>query len=365
MPESLSTTPRVQVPEIDWLKGFCILCVVCIHAAFLEGTQTYRFVINRAVPVFLVLFGLTSELWWQRARANELPNATKQWFVGRFARVVPGYWAMMAAWWLAVTFWQRPDDNLTLGWPQFVMTVLGIAGWVGTSWFVTLILQYIVLFPWLRRVPSGLWAILPLAATAAITGITALYVFEVMKLGDVVFGKNVQNMYYYWVIFPRAIWHVTAGMFIARWWQGRINLPITLAAIVVCVIGAFVTIDVRHVEWHLEGRVREVALLHLLDVPLTIALLGVFRWLPLPDFARRFLGWCGRWSWGIYLAHLFIHEIGRIAGFNPTLYPHTTRAAYALLLFVSGAAIAVTLQKLATAVFTAVRSRSSVGVSVG
>src|SRR5688572_24935436 len=124
-------TPRVHVPEIDVLKGFCVLCVVAIHAAFLADTTTFRFLIDRAVPVFLVLFGVTSDLWWRR----NSERSTRRWYVSRLRRVVPGYWAMMTAWWLVVALWHRPDNDLTLGWTQVVITFLGSAGWVGTTWF--------------------------------------------------------------------------------------------------------------------------------------------------------------------------------------------------------------------------------------
>ena len=57
---------RDHLPELDWLKGFSILSVVCIHAKLYADTAAFNGVVNRAVPIFLVLFGVTSELWWER-----------------------------------------------------------------------------------------------------------------------------------------------------------------------------------------------------------------------------------------------------------------------------------------------------------
>lgn len=337
-------TPRLHVREIDVLKGFCILCVVAIHAAFLADTAIFRFLIDRAVLVFLVLFGVTSEFWWRRSREQE-SGATRRWYRGRLGRVLPAYWAMMTCWWLTVALWHRPDDDMTLGWPQVIITFLGSAGWVGTTWFVTIILQFILLMPVLRRVPSGLWSIPVLGVAALSTWAATVFMLEVITAGKVVFGNNVQDMYYYWAIFPRALWHVTAGIFIARWWHARVDLVAMGLALAVTVAGAvYLTLE-RPVFWDTPARLQQLALLHLLDVSLAIALLGLARWLPLPGIVQRALAWCGRWSWGIYLAHLLLHEVARIAGFDPTLYSHFVRAFYAVLLFGFGALLAVGVQR--------------------
>lgn len=102
-------------------------------------------------------------------------------------------------------------------------------------------------------------------------------------------------------------------------------------------------------DWTLAAR--HLACVHLLDVPLAIALLGTCRWLPLPRFAKAGLGWFGRWSWGIYLAHLLVHEVARIAAFDPTRHAYEMRAAYAFALLASGVLIAVAAERTAT-VFT-------------
>jgi hypothetical protein len=50
-----------RLPEIDWLKGFAILCGINNHSGATNGTWVYDHVISRAVPVFLVLFGMNAE----------------------------------------------------------------------------------------------------------------------------------------------------------------------------------------------------------------------------------------------------------------------------------------------------------------
>ncbi|HMJ14605.1 MAG TPA: acyltransferase family protein, partial [Polyangiaceae bacterium] len=279
-------TAGERLPEVDLLKGFCILCVVAIHARLLGGTAVFYFVIDRAVPIFLVLFGVTSELWWRR-NSGQASGVTRRWYVGRLVRVLPGYWALMASWWLVVALWQRPDNNLVLGWPQLVISFLGSAGWVATTWFVTIILQYIAIMPWLRRAPGGRWAAVVLSVAALSTFLSAVFLLGVIHLSEALFGKNVQELYYFWISLPHVLWHVMAGIFIARWWQGKVPLPATGIAIAVAVAGAVAASFGRPEASDITGRLLLVACMHLLDVPLALALLGLFRWTPLPDVARR------------------------------------------------------------------------------
>jgi peptidoglycan/LPS O-acetylase OafA/YrhL len=220
--------------------------------------------------------------------------------------------------------------------------------------------------PVLRRVPGGLWSIPVLGVAALSTWATAVFMLEVITAGKVVFGENVSDMYYYWASFPRALWHVTAGIFIARWWHARVGLLAMGLALVVTVAGAvYLTLE-RPVFWDDGARLQQLAVLHLLDVPLAIALLGLARWLPLPGIVRRALAWCGRWSWGIYLAHLLLHEVARIAGFDPALRSHLVRALYAVLLFGFGTLLAVGVQRATralAAVFPPARGIAGVRVT--
>lgn len=337
------TEQREHIPEIDWIKGFAILLVICIHAELYEGTWFYKLLINRAVMIFLVMFGVNSELWWQREERRGREHVTRRWFVSRLRRIVPGYWAMMAAWWLAVVFWRRPADNLILGPLQAVVTFFGYAPWVGTSWFVTVILVYILVFPALRRALSVLPVVVSLAIGAFSAWASGKFMFDIIDVGKALLGNNIQwpGWYYHWIFAPRALWHVVAGVFIVRWWGGHIGPRVTIAAVVLTAIGVAATIIARGDPEDVYGPMRELSVAGLVDVPLTIALLGIFRVARFPKPVQSFLGWCGVWSWGIYLAHLLIHELIRIGGFKAGLAPQHYRAAYAVLLFVSGSALAV------------------------
>ncbi|HMJ10026.1 MAG TPA: acyltransferase family protein, partial [Polyangiaceae bacterium] len=158
---------RGHVPELDWLKGFAILAVICIHAKLYSESVFFLQVINRAVHVFLVLFGISSELWWARERARGISSPERAWYSGRLARILLGYWAMTAIWWLVVALWQPPPGNLRLGAVQALLSFFGYAPWIGTSWFVAIILQYILVFPFLRRATLAVHPALCLVISAA------------------------------------------------------------------------------------------------------------------------------------------------------------------------------------------------------
>ena len=83
---STMTDARNHLPELDRLKGFAIACVVCIHAELYSHTLFFDRIVNRAVPIFIVLFGVTSELWWKRAQAAEADRSpVARWYRTRFA----------------------------------------------------------------------------------------------------------------------------------------------------------------------------------------------------------------------------------------------------------------------------------------
>ncbi len=333
---------RGHLPELDWLKGFAILAVICIHAKLYADSVFFLQIINRAVHVFLVLFGISSELWWQREETKRDVRPDRAWYWGRLRRIVPGYWAMTAIWWLVVAAWRPPPGDLTLGVPQAIVSLFGYAPWIGTSWFVAIILQYVLLFPLVRRVTVRVPPALSLIVSAAAAFASCWFLLQIVVAGKALLGDNVPwpGWYYQWIFPPRVLWNVVAGVLVARFWQGRVSRRATLVAAALTVLGAFVGVFARESHDKL-GPVREMAVAHLVDVPLSIALLGFFRWTPLPGFVRNFLTWCGLRSWGIYLGHLLIHELVMIAGYTPFAASQSVRAAYAVLLFAGGAALAV------------------------
>ncbi len=60
----MSAGPRDRT--IDCLEGAAILAVIAIHAGVLEGSRLMTHLLNHAVPVFVVLFGLNAQQWCMR-----------------------------------------------------------------------------------------------------------------------------------------------------------------------------------------------------------------------------------------------------------------------------------------------------------
>ncbi|HMJ14803.1 MAG TPA: acyltransferase [Polyangiaceae bacterium] len=341
--DASSTSKRDHIPELDWVKGFAILCVVCIHAELVEGSFVFRRLIDRAVLVFMVLFGISSELWWLREEKRNPDQLLRNWYVGRLSRILPGYWAMMAIWWSVVVLWRPPEGSVHLSWQLALANVFAYAPNIGTSWFVTVILQYILVYPLLRRAITRPTAPVILAIAALVTWWTGWKMFDIVDVGKEILGGNIQwpGWFYHWIFGPRALFNVVTGILVARWWRGRLSLPVTLAAVALTLIGQYAAMIARGEESDNIGPIRELAVIQLVDVPLALALLGLCRWVPLSDSVRRFLAFCGIWSWGIYLGHLLVHELIGIAGYKPRGSPQYVRALYALALFALGVPVAV------------------------
>src|SRR5260221_8137169 len=135
-----------RVPEIDRAKGLAILLVIGIHAKIAEGTLVHEQIVSRAVPIFVVLFGLMSELSFRRERETGRPLF--RWYLRRLERLYVPVWGMAALWWLAVLYTKRPPLPVD-GWSA-ALTFLGYSPWIGPSWFVTLVVQLVLVFPLLH-----------------------------------------------------------------------------------------------------------------------------------------------------------------------------------------------------------------------
>ncbi len=324
-----------------------------IHAVLAEGTLFYRRVIDRAVLIFMVLFGMSSELWWQREVARDPEHATRNWFRGRLSRLLPGYWAMMAIWWLVVVLWHPPEGSIKLSVPLALASIIGYTPSIGTSWFVTLILQYILLFPLLRKSLSGRWYLLVLPLSALATWWTGWKMFDIVDVGKAILGDNIQwpGWYYHWIFGPRAVFNVVVGILFVRFFKGRMTPQLTMIAIVLTIIGEYAANVARGDLSDDIGPIRELSVIQLVDVPLALALLGIIKVLPIPEFLRRFLGWCGIWSWGIYLGHLLVQELLNIYGAHPRLSNQPARALYGIVLFLLGVPVAVVADRLRKLLF--------------
>ncbi len=284
------TSPRL--PAIDLVKGCAILGVLFIHSQALgDGLRgsflrdaPFLYVINQAVPIFVVFFGLNSELWWRQRPGWPLA----EWYASRIRRILVPMWAALPVWWALALALRPAEVVLTRTLPLW-----HAAGWlsqVGTGWFITMIIQLVVVFPLLRAAGTGL----ALAAGLACTLACVRFQLRLMAL---LAGVDLFN---YFVFSPRFLGHVALGMWLAPRVErlGGRAAVLGAAMFVLCVAGAE----------RLLGATLEPYAAALVPLPLTVFLLAGFRLLPRLPGATDALAWLGRHSYGVYLGQLLTHN---------------------------------------------------------
>lgn len=322
-----------HLPVVDRVKGVAILFVVAIHAKIGEGSLFHEHVVNRAVPIFLLVFGMMSEA--SLGRALGAGGTLSAWWWARFRRLFVPIWAAGALWWLGF-YWVKPPYDL--GAPELLLTALGYSPWIGPSWFVTLVLQLILLFPalhWaLNRV--GPWGLL--GVSALVTAYTAYHTLQIVDFGREVISANVPppGWFYVWVFPPRSLWLVVAGMVVARTLGPRLSLRAAVWAVVIATLVLPAVRLVRPDEF-IVGQLRVVVMMHLFDVPVSLAVVGILSNLRVPGFVAAPLEWCGRHSWGLYLGHVAVFEILHMLDVFPEGGPPSIRWTYGAFLLATGA----------------------------
>ncbi|HEV7732168.1 MAG TPA: acyltransferase [Candidatus Binatia bacterium] len=303
------TAPGQRIVAIDMLKGAAIVWVMLIHAEALRDRLVMVHVFNHAVPIFVVLFGLNSELWWRRRTWADLGT----WYVSRARRLYVPIWAMLVVWWAMALWFQRP--LIPLSWKLLVWHAVGDLEFVGTAWFVTLILQLVVLFPFVhfvaRRLGLGVTLLLGIAAT----------VLSVAFRMELVAWIGISGMRSF---SPRFLGHVAFGMLLAHhldWLRWRTAL-LCMALVVPC--------------WTSHAGVLLPALgpyaERLLDLPLTLALLVAMGAFADVTLVARPLAWLGVHSWGLYVGQMLVHNaFGFTMGYRNAL-ARIDSGVYALIL---------------------------------
>lgn len=285
-PVAPTGTERDRDSAIDMAKGCAILWVLLIHSQALHGNLLFRQVVNQAVPVFVVLFGLNSSLWWRRRGVRDLGA----WYRRAVRRIMLPVWGALAVWWVLAVYYH--PFGVWLSWWLPIVQVLGYLLYVGTGWFVTMIIQLVALFPALefarRRVGLGVLLPLGLAATAVVTW------YGLAIVGAV-------GLFNYWILSPRFLGHVTFGMLLAR---HRERLTPAVGLLAAAVLAGCAAADVAGVGPPWKQQLEAMG-----GLPLAVVLLVGLRSLaPIPVLAPT-LVWLGQSSYGIYLGQLLTHNL--------------------------------------------------------
>lgn len=350
MPEAIryrrrvpSSRPAERLPEIDMVKGVAILGVTLIHSTVLgEDSQPMMLLFTHAVPIFLVLFGVNTESWFAR---RDPRGRTRVWYERGVKRILVPTWATLVVWWALVLVFQPPTVRVTASLPFY--HALGYMKQVGTGWFITVIVQLVILFPLFHRLARRFGIGWLVAVTGAITIATLVWMHRIRwEIG----------LAGWMVLSPRFFLHVAFGMLLAPC-VGRLSRrTITWSAIfyvVLAVIGA----RSRFTVWApLANR--------LLELPLTILLLAAMRALAPFDRVREPLSWLGQHSLGLYLGQMLTHNAFLFAlGGNCTIYgcqgglfDRFNLWVYTVVLFLGSAAF-VALGNLALRVAASLRER--------
>jgi peptidoglycan/LPS O-acetylase OafA/YrhL len=306
-------TERGRDLAIDMAKGCAILWVLLIHSEALRGNLLFRHVVNQAVPVFVVLFGLNSSLWWRHRDLRDLGA----WYRRGIRRLMVPVWGALVVWW-ALALYYRPFGVSLTWWLPFVQA-FGYLLHVGTGWFVTMILQLVIVFPafeWLR-VRIGLGAVLALGVAAS-AGFT-WYGLQMLGL---------LSLFNFYVFSPRFWGHMTFGMLLAH---HRDRLTPAAGVLAAAVVGGGVAAGVAGIGYPWAHEIAWVCAL-----ALTVVLLVGLRPLVAVPVLAPTLAWLGQSSYGIYIGQLLTHNFFVYRLGIPGLLDGMNRWLYTAVLLVGG-----------------------------
>lgn len=279
--------PTDHLPEIDMVKGVAIIGVTLIHSTVLgEDTWPMMLLFVHAVPIFLVLFGVNSESWFERRSPS---GRTLLWYERGVKRILVPAWATLVVWWALVLIFEPPAVRVTISLPFY--HAVGYLKQVGTGWFITVIVQLVLLFPLFHHFAARRGIGWLVAICGAITMVTLIWIVQIrQKLG----------LAGWMALSPRFFLHVAFGMLLVPHVR-RLGRPIVLLSAIAYVVLAVITARTRFTVWSPIAN-------RLLELPLTILLLAGMRALSDRDRLREGLSWLGRHSLGLYLGQLLTHN---------------------------------------------------------
>lgn len=283
-------TPRrsTHIPAIDMVKGWAIIGVTLIHSWALADSLWMTLLFYHAVPVFLVLFGLNSETWF---RSRPRTGRVRAWYVRGFKRILVPAYATVAVWWVMVLILRPPEPmvRLTIGLPFW--HAIGWLSQIGTSWFVTLIIQFVLLFPIFH------WA------SRKIGGYALFAICFVLTMPTLMFTHWIRGELGVagWLFFPpRFFVHVAFGMLLA----GRVGRIGPRAVLLSLAIMIPFYLWQQRLWWPGMWRFGD----RFVEMPLTVVLLWAMGRIDFIGPLEKTLSWLGRHSFGLYLGQMLTHN---------------------------------------------------------
>jgi peptidoglycan/LPS O-acetylase OafA/YrhL len=303
-------------PAIDMVKGLAILWVLLIHSRALGESPIFYNLVNHAVPIFVVIFGLNSELWWRR---HALPRDLGTWYRNRTRRILLPMWGMLIVWW-AMVLVVRPL-GVAISVRRAVFAFAGYLSQVGTGWFVTMIVQMVLVFPLLHALARrwGPGVVLAGGLACMLAGVSSRF--------WLIAHWGIFNTF---VFSPRFYGHVAFGILLVGVFD-----RLGLGAVIVAAAAVAPCVAVR------QGLLGSPMLMayadQLIELPLTVLLLALCRLAPRVPGVTAALMWLGQSSYGIYLGQLLVHN-AFIFRYGLELYVELNLWLYTLILLVGALA---------------------------
>lgn len=290
---------------LDMLKGMASLWVLLIHSEAMGKSPWFYHLVNHAVPIFVVLFGLNAEQWWRR---RDLGRHLGEWYRSRGRRLLLPVWGMLPIWWVLALRYGKPPPVPSLS--HVAMQAIGYLEDVGTGWFVSLIIQLVVLFPLFHLMGRRLGVAAVLVFGWACTLATVAWWIQI--IGAI-------GLYPARILPARFFGHIAFGMWMAH--QARRPGPraalVAAAVLVPCIV-------VQELHWapSLDAHAWRI-----MDPALTVLLLVLFGYAERLPVITPALVWLGQSSYGIYIGQLIVHNaaiytlgLRGLRAYDPWLY---------------------------------------------
>ena len=269
---------------IDKLRIFAIFSVVSAHAGAISESASYSNTIASAllgcigamgVPLFFVISGYLF--------AKTTNSAGKFWTSRLKSVIVPWVFCETGLWLYVVL---RKGGMTFLNWLKFVM------GYQSTTYFLTLLLLFYIIF-WRFRKTSGI--LLAACVLSAIQIICTGWQIQPVARFSEMFGTLYLNPFHFMIYFCLGILIGYYNIWDAIVKKSAEYLPVSMVCLII-----IITMHIRN-DWEYTYFSRYALLNFLLSSTVIMGMAWWMQW-----YQWNCLDVVGRWSYSIYLLHQFV-----------------------------------------------------------